>query len=287
MENLVNLFTSSIKYLSSFISDEENELLNDHRRHIVYNKCIDHSKNQDSDFYIATRNKCYDYSSTLYQLSFWNSISNGNYLPFLPLDDILKTIDTGTGALENMECVVIIVDGVAYGLEEDSNAVIIERNTLIPYISGFKLNPSLIFESFNALNYEDLMKKLDKIRISNNILYGFKITGHFDEVKVYKTKKTKAKLAVTLQTQMNVSIENTFGTAVGIWSTSFFESITKDGYHLHFINEDRTNGGHLMDFTNGTFRLEMQILTNIHLVLPTYESYLKSTINSDLMKGVS
>lgn len=284
MDNLLRLFNSSVKYLSSFISEEENELINDHRRQIVYNKCINHHDNQESDFYMAARNKCYDYSLTLYQLSFWIALSNGNYSSVISLDEILKSTDIGTGALCNMGSAVIIVDGIGYelGIEETK---IIERNTLMPYISSFKFNPSFEINFEGCENYKAFQDEFDRHRISNNIMFGIKITGYFENVEVYKVKKTTKKLSEGLKTSILVNIPKVRGVAVGIFSPDFFEDITKKGYHLHFINEERTNGGHFVDFTNGSFKVEVQYLTNIHVVIPTYESYLKSNLDPNSMKG--
>lgn len=282
MDKIFQLFSYSMTYLNSFMNEEEIELLNDHKRHMIYSKCVD---DHEESFYMATRNKCYDYSNTLYQVSFWNALSSGNYSAVIPLDEILKVTDTGTGALVDMEAAVIIVDGVAYALSLNE-VTVIPRSQYLPYCSSFKSKPCVTV-NFKAHNYIDFQNRFNDYRMSDNILCGFKIRGHFESVTVYKVKKTTKKLAAGLKDSVTMTIKNVTGVAVGTWVSPFFESISKSGYHLHFINDARNDGGHVMDFTGGTFTVEMQYLNNVHMVLPTYDSYLNCKIDSKNMTGTS
>ena len=38
------------------------------------------------------------------------------------------------------------------------------------------------------------------------------------------------------------------GTIVGFWTPEIFHGVSVAGYHLHFISDDHTFGGHVMDF---------------------------------------
>jgi Alpha-acetolactate decarboxylase/Bacterial regulatory helix-turn-helix protein, lysR family len=42
------------------------------------------------------------------------------------------------------------------------------------------------------------------------------------------------------------------GTLVGLWSPGFSNPFSAPGYHLHFLSEDRTHGGHLLACSGGS-----------------------------------
>ncbi len=48
--------------------------------------------------------------------------------------------------------------------------------------------------------------------------------------------------------QPEYSRENVSGTIVGFWTPEIFHGVSVAGYHLHFISDDLTFGGHVMDF---------------------------------------
>ena len=44
------------------------------------------------------------------------------------------------------------------------------------------------------------------------------------------------------------SRDNVAGTIVGFWTPEIFHGVSVAGYHLHFLSDDLTFGGHVMDF---------------------------------------
>ncbi len=48
--------------------------------------------------------------------------------------------------------------------------------------------------------------------------------------------------------QPEYTAENISGTIVGIWTPEIFHGVSVAGYHLHFISDDLTFGGHVMDY---------------------------------------
>jgi len=43
--------------------------------------------------------------------------------------------------------------------------------------------------------------------------------------------------------------EDVAGTIVGIWSPAAASGLSSAGFHFHFISDDRTKGGHVLDFS--------------------------------------
>lgn len=45
------------------------------------------------------------------------------------------------------------------------------------------------------------------------------------------------------------------------------------GEHLHFINKDRTAGGHVLEVKAKTVEMKMAVAANVHVQLPTSEDF--------------
>ena len=63
------------------------------------------------------------------------------------------------------------------------------------------------------------------------------------------------------------------GTLVGFWSPRFSETFGIPGYHFHFLSDDRTQGGHLLECSASRLRLRAERLTELHLALPQADAF--------------
>jgi acetolactate decarboxylase len=53
------------------------------------------------------------------------------------------------------------------------------------------------------------------------------------------------------------------------------------GYHFHFISKDRTKGGHVLDCSAKTLRVELQMLCEYDVRLPDKGSFLTADLSND------
>ena len=58
------------------------------------------------------------------------------------------------------------------------------------------------------------------------------------------------------------------GTIVGFRCPAYVKGINVPGYHLHFLSEDRTQGGHILSFDIAKARCELDVLNKYALTLP-------------------
>jgi acetolactate decarboxylase len=83
-----------------------------------------------------------------------------------------------------------------------------------------------------------------------NCFYMVKIEGEFDSIKVrseYKQEKPYRALDEALaEDQTEFDYEDIRGTMVGLYCPDYMGDLNSVGWHFHFINEDRTRGGHVL-----------------------------------------
>ena len=59
------------------------------------------------------------------------------------------------------------------------------------------------------------------------------------------------------------------------------ETFNVPGYHLHFMSDDRSRGGHLLQFRGSNLRLQIQREGDYHIALPETEAFLKADLRRD------
>ena len=74
--------------------------------------------------------------------------------------------------------------------------------------------------------------------------------------------------------QAEATFTDIAGTLAGYLSPSYEQGITVAGYHLHFLDESRTRGGHCLDFTLTTGAVAIDTITALHLSLPQSGAFL-------------
>lgn len=76
--------------------------------------------------------------------------------------------------------------------------------------------------------------------------------------KCTKAEKPYPKLADSVSKQAIFEFENVSGTLVGFRTPDYAKGINVPGYHLHFITENRSAGGHVLSLN---LRMELLLLT--------------------------
>jgi acetolactate decarboxylase len=71
------------------------------------------------------------------------------------------------------------------------------------------------------------------------------------------------------------------GVLVGFRTPDFEQGISVAGYHLHFLNSDRTGGGHVLDFTLEHGEVAVSGASQLHLSLPTSGAFLGAQLSTD------
>jgi len=63
-------------------------------------------------------------------------------------------------------------------------------------------------------------------------------------------------------------MENISGQIVGFRSPAYVKGIGVPGYHLHFISDDRTRGGHILGFEIAEAKSAVDVCDQFLLILP-------------------
>ncbi len=111
------------------------------------------------------------------------------------------------------------------------------------------------------------MKKDILVReAGENLFLAVKITGLFKNMHIRimpKQEKPYRRLAKISESQPEFQQSNVQGTLVGFFTPELFQGVAAAGFHLHFIDDTHTFGGHVMGFEVAEGKVEISRISSL------------------------
>ncbi|ABR55380.1 Acetolactate decarboxylase [Methanococcus vannielii SB] len=248
---------------------------------VLFSGCID--TNDNSVLEVNSE----QFSDVLYQVSTINALMEGLYDGFIPVSDLLTHGDFGIGTFDKLDGEMVVLDGICYQIKADGVAYTVE-NVTTPFavVTWFENDETYYLNDMNISEFESYFESKFP---SKNMIYAVKLTGNFSKIKtrsVSPQEKTYEKLADVVKNQSIFEFENVSGTCVGFWIPDFMSGLNVPLYHLHFITDDRTAGGHILDFEINSVEASFDITPEFYVILPTSEEYYGMEFSDNLENDI-
>ncbi|MBV7389655.1 acetolactate decarboxylase [Enterococcus alishanensis] len=200
------------------------------------------------------------------------------------ISDMLQQGDLGIGTLSGSNGELVILDGVAYHVNEEGNVHILTGQELATYSAVTKFVQQQTFPIERLKDSQEVKQEiLDKL--SPNLFAAVKITGTFQHMHVrvvQKQEKPYPKFVEVARHQPEFETNDVKGTIVGFFTPSLFHGASVAGFHLHFISDDRTFGGHVLDFKLSEGKVALEELEEFRQHFPINdEDFLEQEIDFD------
>ena len=233
---------------------------------------------------------CFDVPQhTLFQVSTSGALVQGIYERAVSSSFLLNYGDFGLGTFENLDGEMVVLDGAIYQVRSDGKVLNIVDDVGTPFavVTDFIADQDQTIES--ASSFEEITKICDQYRDSDNLFYAFRIDGRFAHIHTRAMKATLdgLPLAKAAAIQPEFDFTDVDGTLVGIWAPQFSSALNIAGYHFHFLSEDRTKGGHLLECRGKDLRVRVERLNDFHLSLPESEEFLRADLTKDTSKDLA
>ena len=226
---------------------------------------------------------------TLFQVSTSGALVQGIYERAVSSNLLLNYGDFGLGTFENLDGEMVVLEGAIYQVRSDGTVSRIAGDVGTPFavVVPFAADQDQTIESVSS--FEEITQVCDKYRDSDNLFYAFRIDGHFTHIHTRAMKATLngLPLAKAAAIQPEFDFKEIDGTLVGIWAPQFSSAFNVAGYHFHFLSEDRTKGGHLLECSGEKLRVRVERLNDFHLSLPDTEEFLRADLNKDASKDLA
>lgn len=226
----------------------------------------------------------------LFQYNTLGALMAGLYGGTMTVGELLEHGDLGLGTLDSIDGELIVLDGKAYqakGSGEQPEIVEVASDALIPYAAVVPHQAEVIFRQRFEMTDKELEKRIESYYDGENLFRSIKIHGDFSHMRVRMIPKSTSdrKFAEVAVNQPEYSKENVTGTIVGIWTPEIFHGVSLAGYHLHFVSDDLSFGGHVMDFVIKEGIVELGAIDQLDQRFPVQDrDYLFAKFNMDEMK---
>ena len=212
-------------------------------------------------------------SETIYQVALLQSLTQGYYDGIIKVSELKEHGDIGIGTFEGVNGEMIVLDGKVYQALGDGTVQEADENETVPFsnVTFFDSDVSVKLKDIKGM--ASFKSELDRTvaEKGKNMFYAVKVTGTFEKMFVrseLKQEKPYKSLDKALETdQREFSYENITGTVVGLYCPDYMGGLNATGWHFHFISDDRTKGGHMLDLSFKEATAELDITPSFDMTL--------------------
>ncbi len=195
----------------------------------------------------------------IYSYSVLAALNNSIYSGDLKISGLKTKGNFGLGTYEGLNGEMVMLDGAAWQVLEDGTIMEADDEGTTPYAVVTFFEEDKTFEITGAINYEKLKSAIKGKFPSENYFYAIKIKGQFSSILCGGAPKQEKPYTKTLveiiKNRPQFRAENIPGTIVGFYCPSFVGEVTLAGFHLHFISDDKSFGGHLINFQSSNLQV--------------------------------
>jgi alpha-acetolactate decarboxylase len=220
----------------------------------------------------------------IYQYSLLNALMDGVSETGITASKLASKGNQGLGTFKRMNGELLFLDGKVYQLQAEGDIREADDNDIIPFAVSTKFVPQRV-EKVRLRSKDDIDHALDKVKkYTANLFMTYRITGHFDYLKCRTVRGQEYKgqpLSELGKKQSVEEYENVDGTIIGFRTPHNWQGFGVAGEHLHFINHDRTAGGHVLEVRAESVEMQMAVASNVHIELPTNKDFNLAKLETD------
>ena len=77
------------------------------------------------------------------------------------------------------------------------------------------------------------------------------------------------------------------GTIVAVYFPEYMNELNMHGWHLHFLSDDKTTGGHVLGFNDFSGSGQIDEIHEFSMILPTEDSFVNMNFTEDMSSKIS
>ena len=233
---------------------------------------------------------------SMYQVSTLQALAMGYSRAVVSVGDFLKHGDIGLGTFEDVDGEMILLDGNCYRAQEDGSVLKAEPGMGVPFAVTTFLHKGMEF-AVERIEDMDALKQVLDLKIEEdfglNSMHVVRIDGRFSKIcarseSAYHSQHVSLR-EILQKTQKDFEFQDITGTLVCVYFPDYMDGINAPGWHLHFISEDKTRGGHVFDLKMEGGDATVNKISCIQIELPKapdFDTYSLKQASQDEIKEV-
>ncbi|WP_285848374.1 acetolactate decarboxylase [Paenibacillus sp. MER TA 81-3] len=225
---------------------------------------------------------------TIFQTSTMSALLDGVYEGSMTMKELARHGDFGLGTFDELDGELIAFDGEFYHLRHDGSVKSVHAEEMTPFASVTYFQPETTFAIDRPLNRMELETLIDSFLPSENLFYALRMDGQFEQVvtrTVTKQKRPYPTLVEATKSQPVFTLNQVEGTMAGFRMPEFAQGLSVAGYHLHFVDDNRTGGGHVLDFTLLSGTIQIGKPAELHLHFPETSGFMNADLTGRDVAG--
>ncbi len=218
----------------------------------------------------------------MFQFGLMSALLAGVYDGELSVRELLQHGNFGLGTFNSLDGEMIIVDGVCHRLRSDGGVSLAEPEACTPFAVITEFTPSICSELPADLVRDDVVRFIRGLTGSENYLYAVRVSGHFAWVRtrtVRRQDRPYRPLVEVTRGEPEQRFDDLGGVVAGFRTPVYERGIGIPGGHVHFIDNARERGGHVLDFKITTASVELCPATDLHLALPLSDAFSRADLD--------
>jgi acetolactate decarboxylase len=218
----------------------------------------------------------------IYQTSTMAALLDGIYDGDVTIAELLTHGDFGLGTFNHLDGEMVILDGACHHLRADGSAGIAAADDRTPFAAVTWFRPEITVPVSSPASRRELTSAIDEAIQTANLIQAIRIDGAFSQVRTRTVMARSPPYPPMTQATANEPVtdfSHITGTLVGFRTPDYEQGISVAGYHLHFIDERRTRGGHCLDYEIEHGEIQISTSSELHLSLPRNQAFLKADMS--------
>jgi acetolactate decarboxylase len=216
----------------------------------------------------------YNEKDVLYQVSTYHSLLEGDYDGTVPYGELKKYGDLGLGTFEGLDGEMILVDGIFYQISGDGSVHNVRDTMLSPFaaVTFFESDKTVTIK--RSMTRQEMEQFIYSLFPKKDSILAIRIDGEFTYIKtrsVNKQKKPYPPIENIIKNQPVFEFHNVRGTMAGFRFPDYMKGVNAPGYHFHFINIDRSAGGHVLEYELKNAKIGIDFTPDIFIALPEHK----------------
>ncbi|WKF84433.1 acetolactate decarboxylase [Lacticaseibacillus pantheris] len=224
-------------------------------------------------------------TQTLYQHGTLALLVPGLLAGTQTIGELMQHGDTGIGTLTGLDGELIMRADQVYQVNADGHVRIVGPEEQVPFANVHYQDDRAVGKITDQ-NFDGIKATILQAMGTSNVFYAVRLVGEFDQVQTRAVRGTQqppfGTLAETAKAQSVFNAADIAGTLSGYYSPAIYGGATSPGFHLHFLDDEPTFGGHVLDAKVRRATLYLQEFTDLQLHLPTgNEQFRQEQFNTD------
>lgn len=178
--------------------------------------------------------------------------------------------DFGVGTFDGLDGEMVALDGEFYQLHAGGAVTVVTDDQRAPFAAVTFFDPQAEIDLTGPMTLAAITDEIDATITSEDEFFAIRIDGTFASLLVrcpLKQQKPYPSLAEAAKTQVEVTLTDVTGSIIGFRSPQSSQGTAVAGYHLHFINDARTSGGHVLacELTSGVVTIDRETDFQVHM----------------------